>query len=609
MLDIYEEIVMDFTSPICVIAGPGAGKTRLLADRVTRLLKKKNGVDRVDKDNVMILAFGKDASARMKSELTNPNEPWKLKDDELPHISTMHSLGLEIVKKCPRIVGLLRDDPETQDDDKVKQLMFRDATLLLGLDGKDGKEATKQAIKCKEHGDCNQKDDETKCQICRKYWEIMRKCNRIDFDDMVLFACEILEQNPNLLEEYRSKAKYLLVDEYQDINAAQFRLIHLLSEGNPDKLLVVGDDAQTIYSFRGADPKFILGFEQMFPKGKIRTLPYSHRCPKEIMEDALKILKKYYTAYKGIKNVDDLIFDGTSGERPFIIPVIDEDKEAERAALIARDSLREGKDVLILIPDKRFFPGISKKLRECGVPYDFDKSLLPDRMVVLNRFLDWFKQPADNFLTRLVIEDIINEKAKKQTSEQKATGKKKIAKLWEFVNEENDLFSIIQKLDDKEGTVEVIRKSLNDLLNLYNETDTDKCGEFIKVLSDITGIWTNANDFADDLSYVQELLRPTEIAVNRLVRLRTMRKAKGLQADVVIMVALEKDIVPAPYADNPIEDARLFYVSMTRARQKLYLLHAWKRSPKVTYDKRQVVKRPRSPFLDILRPKRGARSQ
>jgi DNA helicase-2/ATP-dependent DNA helicase PcrA len=84
--------------------------------------------------------------------------------------------------------------------------------------------------------------------------------------------------------------------------------------------------------------------------------------------------------------------------------------------------------------------------------------------------------------------------------------------------------------------------------------------------------------------------------------------AKGLQADVVIMVALEKGIVPASYADL-VEQARLFYVSMTRAKQKLYLLHAWKRSPKVTYDKRQVVKRPRSPFLDILRPKKGTRSQ
>jgi superfamily I DNA/RNA helicase len=141
MLSNYEEIVTNFASPICVIAGPGAGKTHLLADRVTRLLK-----DGVDKDNVMVLAFGKDASARMKNELTNPNEPWKLKNDELPHISTMHSLGLEIVKTCPGIVGLLGNDPKTQEDDKIKQLMFRDAALLLGL---EEKEATKQAIKCK----------------------------------------------------------------------------------------------------------------------------------------------------------------------------------------------------------------------------------------------------------------------------------------------------------------------------------------------------------------------------------------------------------------------------------------------------------------------------
>jgi len=330
------------------------------------------------------------------------------------------------------------------------------------------------------------------------------------------------------------------------------------------------------------------------------------------MEDAFKILNKYYPAYKGIKNVDDLIFDGVSGERLSVIPAIDEAEEAGKAALIAKDSLREGKDVLILIPDKRFFPRITKELRNRGIPYDFDKSLLPDRMGVLLRFLGWVKQPSNNFLTRLVIEDIIKEE-EKQTKKQKVAGKKKVAKLWESVNEENDLFSVIQKLDDKDGTIKVIGKNLNGLLNLYNEnnsseTDTDKSGKFIKVLSDITGIWTNPNEFADDLTSVQELLQPTKIAVAKLVSLRTMGKAKGLQADVVIILALEKGIVPAPYADNQVEQARLFYVSMTRAKQKLYLLHAWKRSPKVTYDKKQVVRRPRSPFLDILRPKRGSRT-
>ena len=112
----------------------------------------------------------------------------------------------------------------------------------------------------------------------------MSKCNYIDFDDQIHFACQILENFPNILNKYQSQAEHLLVDEYQDINAAQFKLIKLLSGRYRGGLFVVGDDAQSIYSFRGGDPKFILRFEHDFPGTEVATLAHSRRCHENILE-------------------------------------------------------------------------------------------------------------------------------------------------------------------------------------------------------------------------------------------------------------------------------------------------------------------------------------
>jgi len=120
----YEEIVTNYSSPTLVLAGPGAGKTYLLADRIKRLLDKA-----ISKDAITVLTFGKDARENMYKKLIDPNGKFRIKPNNLPHISTMHSLGLKIVQEKPRSMKLLKKELEVQDDDKIKQLMYRDAAL------------------------------------------------------------------------------------------------------------------------------------------------------------------------------------------------------------------------------------------------------------------------------------------------------------------------------------------------------------------------------------------------------------------------------------------------------------------------------------------------
>ena len=158
--NIYENLVNDFSKTILVLAGPGSGITHLLADRAKRLLEKG-----IRKDSITILTFGKDANLHMRYKLSE-SAGFNITFNEFPYISTMHSLGLEIVNTKPREVNLLKTNLLVQGDEKVKKLMYRDAALILGYD--EG--LSNKALMCKQKGDCKIDPNKNECRICIKYW-------------------------------------------------------------------------------------------------------------------------------------------------------------------------------------------------------------------------------------------------------------------------------------------------------------------------------------------------------------------------------------------------------------------------------------------------------
>ncbi len=598
-LTTYEEIVNNFSTPTFVLAGPGTGKTYLLADRITRLLR--NGVN---KEKITVLTYTTDANQNMKETLTDQTGHFKLNFHELPNISTMHSLALTIVQEDPHSVNLLKTDLQVQGNEKIKRLIYRDAALILGLT----EESSEEARECKQYGDCNQNPDRERCGICIKYWEIMSKCNRVDFDDQILFACKILEKSPTILKKYQLQAEHLLIDEYQDINTAQFRLIELLSRGKRKGLFVVGDDAQSIYAFRGGDPKFILRFQEDFLGSEIGKLNISRRCHENIMNDAFKVLEKYYTDWYGRPNIQ---FSVECGDQPYIYHVPSEITEARIVANIAKSAIQEKKDVLILAPKKGFFPLIIKELSKRCLYSDCQVSFLPKRIEIANRFLAWVEGPSNNFLTRLVIEDLINiglakvpGANKKKLKSEKSLYKRieeetEIAKIWELVNKDSNFFNVVQQLEKANTTIVKIRDGLNSLLTAYSDHGEDP-GEFAKQLSFVSGIWSDPLKLSQDICDVVRLLDSQIPVITGTVQLRTMRKAKGLQATVVIIVGLENDIIPDPDSNSDVvEQARLFYVSMTRAKESLYLFHSYRRPRGISYGPEWSDKQ-RSEFLDVL---------
>ena len=598
-LEDYEKIVTNFKAPTLVLAGPGAGKTYLLADRIKRLLD-----DGVDSKIITVLTFGKDASRHMREELINPKGNFKISSENLPKVSTMHSLGLSIVQEKPRFVKLKKTGLGVQNEEEVKQLLFRDAALILGYTEADAYDASK----CKACGDCSESPGEKYCKICCKYREIMSKCNYIDFDDQIHFACKILENYPEVLDKYQSRAKHLLVDEYQDINAAQFKLIELLSSKNPEGLFAVGDDAQSIYGFRGGDPKFILRFKDDFPRAEVTTLAYSRKCHENIMEDSFKVLGKYYPDWTG---KPDLTYHKERGELPYIWHLSSEIFEAKVTAAVAHDAIQEKKTVLILAPKKEFFPLLLKELTKKQVPHNCSIDLLPDRISIVKRFIDWVQNPDNSFLTRLVIEDLINKgiatvpgkrkdsRSKQSTIEKRIIAEKNIAVLWDEVDKDNNLYSIIGDYVNGNTTLEKIRDGLLCFKQSHSDYKNDNRGEFAKQLALTTGIWIEPSKMADDIADVVRLIQAEQPFGSTSAQLLTMRKAKGLEAQVVIIVGLEDDIIPNPRNDNIEEEARLFYVSMTRAKEKLYLFHSFKRPRSISHGP-ELSEKDKSKFLNTL---------
>jgi len=285
-------------------------------------------------------------------------------------------------------------------------------------------------------------------------------------------------------------------------------------------------------------------------------------------------------------------------------------REAYQVAKEAKNSINRDKSVLILAPKKEFFPLISAKLSELDVPFTCQDNLLSEqinkRMNAVKHFISWIINPSNSFLTRLIIEELINTGIAKvtgarkngrcspKTIENRIAEEKEIAMLWELVDRNNGLYKVINTIETKNKTLVRIREGLFSLLNSYNNNP----GEFFNQLSIVSGIWKDPSYFANDMTSVVELLQTKRPMGTSSVQLMTMRKAKGLEADIVIIVGLENDIMPNPYSDI-VEDARLFYVSMTRAIEKVFLFYSNRRPSNISYGKFKIPKE-RSVFLDII---------
>jgi len=590
--------------PALILAGPGTGKTTRLGKRIRHLVHELN----VSPNDITIITFTTAAAKNMRNRISDKSKP----DLYLPFssqpksIRTMHSLGHKILRENSTALGL-GDSIRVVPDDYLRSIIVGDAAQLAGLPRGAGDEV----VKCRQFGNCKPHDDE-RCKICTLYKAILRRCSAVDHDEQILLACRFIKDNPEALAKYKASARHLLVDEYQDINAAQFELISLLSEGQRDGLFVVGDDDQSIYSWRGGSPEFIRRFNIDFgADAKVVPLLESFRCHRHILEGAMRIVEEFDRQRLHKVGFEYRVEDGPKIQ---IHNVPSDEKEANEVRRIIEKAL-PSQDVLILVPHRQFRAAIAEELRSAQIPFSSPVNLPGQGLPLISTLSLWLSNPADSLSFRRCLEaylerpgtDVPSKLVKKrEKKEQREIAFGRIAELWNDVlsGHTNSLWSSLDAKKNADDMYTPAWSAFANLLDLYRSGKD--IAAFSAGVANHLAPWRKIPEFLTEVSsWVESVSERGSFGEVSGVRLMTLQGAKGLEASVVCVVGLEDGTLPRDFDEVSLtEQARLLFVSMTRAKNELHLFHARKRSGGVVlrniYEKGEPPDIKRSRFINSI---------
>ncbi len=596
--------------PLLVLAGAGSGKTRVLTYRIAYLVNEKG----VAPWSILAITFTNKAAAEMRERLFNligesAEDMW---------IRTFHSACVRILRKDIERIGYDKSFVIYDSDDQKK--LIKDCMKQLNISDKEYNvnsvisyisSAKDEYMSPAEYTDFYKSNFRMLKvgEIYSLYQKRLKDYNAVDFDDLLMLTVRLFEECPDVLEYYRRKFKYIHVDEYQDTNNLQYRLIHLLAKQHRN-LCVVGDDDQSIYKFRGANIRNILEFEAQFSDAKTVKLEQNYRSTKTILEAANGVISKNIgrkgkTLWTDNDKGDDITLYTSSNER-------------DEANFIAEEIYRlhhsEGvkfSDIAVLYRMNAQARMIEESLMRTAVPYKimaghrfYDRKEIRDTIA----YLKVLNNPADN----VSLVRIINEPKRKIG----ATSVEKITQLADEAGE--SIFSYISnpKNFDNLGSARVAVTEFAKMMNgLREKAATMKASEFISLVLQQSGylaqftadmsnpenasrienikelisgaiIFEQENegavlgDFLDNVSLVSDIDKYDE-EVDASV-LMTLHTAKGLEFPVVFLCGMEEGIFPSMRSmesnDEIEEERRLCYVGITRARKKLYLTNAKQRT-------------------------------
>jgi ATP-dependent DNA helicase Rep len=566
--------------PILVLAGPGTGKTYQLARRIQTLVDAHE----VNPEEITVVTFTREAAHGMRGKLSDRGKDEYVELDKRPkNILTMHALGHRIINENASEIGLV-PDVAVVTDHLLKEALIRDAALLAGLNEAAGKQALQDKARA-----ITSPSDETKLVLAR-YSEILRACNAIDHDDQIATACDILDKHADVLEAYRAVARHLLVDEYQDINADQHRLIKLLTGGQEAGLFAVGDDDQSIYGFRGGDPRYIRSLHTDYPGSQILQLQVSRRCLKNILDCALTVVGTYDSARVA------KVAPGYTAAEPGLVKVWNCPSDEREAQLIAgtvyaKGAAGEASDFFVLVPTRNYVKTISNALTAKGVSHDIDTATESSREWDTLRTLKRWLEHRSNLPTRHAIELVLSagttsmpgQKVKKpEKLAARETFARDIAELWAPVlTSSKPLDESFREAAGTKPTVEEVWKLLDSAQQAHQ---ADLMPDFVEAIGRAFKIFPTIESFYRCLKFLEDTPSASG-AAKSAVRILTFQSSKGLEADCVFIIGLEEGTLPKDLTDatSTAEEARLVFVAMTRAKKELHLTHARKRTGASTY--------------------------
>lgn len=563
-----QEAVKHGHGPLLILAGAGSGKTRALTYRATYLIQEKN----ISPDNILLLTFTNKAAGEMKERI---KKLLTTKNSQLPFAGTFHSFCARLLRKEGKAIGipinyLIYDETDQRETIKralekldIPQKDFNPLSVLNTIS-----QAKNELIPALEYPQYAKGHYQTTvARIYLTYQRFLKDANALDFDDLLMETVKLFKNEESVLKQYQHRYQYILVDEWQDTNHAQYVLTRQLA-GKWRNLNVVGDASQSIYGWRGADYRNLTRLQEDFPEIKIINLERNYRSTQTILNAANEVIR-HNRSHPILK----LWTKNPEGEKIYFYQARSEKDEADFIIKTIQEELvKKGSKVLkqfaVLYRTNAQSRVIEERLLHAGIPY---------ALVGGVRFYD--RKEIKDILAHLRL--LINPKDKVSYSRAGKLGKRRFKKFLELTKElkteELTTLEIMDKIFETTGYLELYDSEREeDLMRLEN----------IKELKSVATEFPRLIDFLENVALVQQEYLPAGAGLprekkNNAVTLMTAHAAKGLEFPFVFMVGMEEGLFPHSRSlmdqSEIEEERRLCYVGMTRAQKKLFMSSATRR--------------------------------
>lgn len=589
---------------MCLLAIPGSGKTFTLIGKIIHLIES----EKVYSHEITAITFTNKAAKELRERV---NKYIGEVEGETVTIGTFHSLCVKILIRHGSYIGI--DKFSILDDKASKKKMKKFAIEVLGKVAfeknyklKDIKSQISNWKKDlyspkKAFETANSNKDKQMAKIYNRYYKECVEENNLDFDDLIVKTVMLLGRNKQIRDRVTRDIKFLLVDESQDTNKIQFKLIKLLLT-DETMLFMVADDDQSIYGFRGAEPRYILNFKRLFDDGVILKLEQNYRSTKTIVEAADHVISNNFN-----RQEKHAFTENEVGEKI----IVNQLEDAYKESIFVKDEIKklveidgyDYKDIAILYRSNAQSAKLETDLTNAHIPYHLIGSTSFYGRVEIKDLTAYFK---------LLVNHKDKESLKRILATQSGIGKKSIERLFDFQKENNlTCIGAIQRYNKKprivsrlkilkvfftkiieekiEDPEEILRMILEDcgyrkyLQNKYSEKFKERM-ENVNELFDLILNYKENNEkqFRSLQDFTSTISLSTETTeVPDTLKLLTVHSAKGLEFPVVFIIGVEEQLMPYRLASTPSaieEERRLFYVGMTRAEKKLYLTYTKFRS-------------------------------
>jgi DNA helicase-2/ATP-dependent DNA helicase PcrA len=612
-----QQAVLHGDGPLLILAGAGSGKTRTLTHRIAHAIGERG----VEPWRILAVTFTNKAAAEMRERLER-----LVGGERLPWVSTFHAACVRILRRDIEALGFTRDftiyddrDSERLVKEVLADLRVPEAVLAPRLAGSLIDGAKNKGITAAEYARRHEQH-EAMAPVYRRYQDVLKRANALDFGDLLLLTTQLFTEHPAVLAKYRARFRHVLVDEYQDTNAVQYRLTNLLAAEHRN-LCVVGDDDQSIYRWRGAEIANILDFERDYPDVTTIRLEQNYRSTGTILAAAGAVV-----ARNARRKGKTLWTENPSGDKVALAPMPDDLEEARFVAREIERSLQgpwARRDIAILYRTNAQSRAVEEALVRHRIPYVmiggvkfFARAEVKDVLAYLRLLVN----PADSLATKRII-----------NTPPRGIGPGTVERLAGLDEEAGGLLAACRLALQREllkpqqgehvrafaAMIESFRTRLAEMpypaltARIIEESGygpalradgsaearerLQNLDELLKGMEESAAMGRSLQEYLEQVALVSDI-DAWDGGADR-VTLMTLHSAKGLEFPMVFMIGMEEGLFPhARVDDDDIEEERrLCYVGMTRAMKRLVLTHALRRR---VYGDAQM--NPRSRFIDEI---------